>query len=253
MGEETEMKQNMKIHSIDWEYQINDTQWSMYPQSLSSLIHRQCRNQNDNDTNTPIFYQTNNGNKFKINLSNSLQYNLQNNSVAMMRKCKNSQMNKPNYLKCPECLFKVSADATICNVCNYKLQNNKNPKPEKKENEIQMISNDNKQKLKPILKNDKLFCPVCKTQNNKDFNFCVGCSFDLRKHKEIINENVPGVNSFDNDLVIDIKKDENNPFDIEPGTDSIQMIEGNAENDIQPGVEEQENNKSLLEFGANWH
>ena len=271
--------ENTRINTANWEYQISDTQWSTYPQSLSALIQRQCRNACDNNTNVPIFYQTSNGNKFKLNPSNSLQYNLQNNSVTMIRKQKKSKISKIDYLKCPECLFKIFADTKICEVCNTNIpkyineNNDANSKAaEQKENDSKMISNSNHiqelpPKLNPVVNelswhdfiyinlhifirickthSDELLCPICSTKNSKEFDFCVGCSFDLREYKK---------NLCATDLVVDIKGDEDDSFDIEPGrgskSDDDMEIE---ENEVQPGVEESEKVESTLEFAANWH
>ena len=112
-----------EINSALWEYQVTDTKWTTYPKTISLIIERQWRNQkNLNGKYTPIFYQKSNGNKFKINLENSLQFDMQNNSVSMIRRQNHSETKSLNYNKCPHCLFKISPTAQTCAICNTNVQ-----------------------------------------------------------------------------------------------------------------------------------
>ena len=115
-----------EINCALWEYQVTDTKWVTFPKSISLLIERQWRNQKNVDPKlqqySPIFYQKSNGNKFKITIENSLQFDLQNNSVAMIQRQNHSETKSLNYNKCPHCGFKISASTQICNICNTNIQ-----------------------------------------------------------------------------------------------------------------------------------
>merc|ERR1712154_419964 len=203
----------------------------------------------------PICYQKGNGNKFKIDLSNSLQFDLQNDSVSNIRRQSYSETKQLNYNKCTECLFKIPLNAKICNICNTNIQRI----PLKEDNDNKMDKNSNNKvdknnnkppeqpsprKIDPvpvINDNEFLLCPFCKTKNKKDFNFCVGCRFDLSQLKKNENNNNAIKVDDDNDININ-KENENevgNDMNVDPGVCNNDNL--NAKDDVnifnieQPG------------------
>merc|ERR1712113_229848 len=127
---------------------------------------------------------------------------LGNNTKTIIRKSNNAKHNNnQSSLKCPECLFKIAANTKICNICNTSVEKYVQQKLRIKEDDVKQ--NDEKPKSEPKsqpdLKDDEVVCPQCNTQNSKDFNFCVGCSFDLRKINKIMPKHEPDApgNPFD--------------------------------------------------------
>jgi len=263
-----------EINSALWEYQLTDTKWTTYPKSISLLIERQFKNQkNHNGKYIPIFYQKSNGNKFKVNLETSLQFDLQNNSVAMIRRQNHSEKKSLNYNKCPHCLFKISPSAQTCNICNTNIQeymfkqyndngnhNNNNQKKQFHDDDDIKMGDNNKNKNKKeqpkeelppkannILQSDEIKCPFCQTKNQKNFNFCVGCSFDLReyqpkpvpvKHDKVDNKlmNVDDVNMNQQEPGIGNNAQNNNDNNNDQNNSNVNV--NNVSDDFDPFAED---------------
>lgn len=148
-------------------WQFNEgTKWTFYPPSISALIERQWKDQKNIPQHSqkyiPIFWCHDTGERYKINIDLQVQFDIQNDSMVQIRRHP-SAPHPVAYPKCPKCRFKISLDATICEICGIKLQpqiqriqntkNNKNdvsippvaaqPIPKPMDNDIEMIGNGN--------------------------------------------------------------------------------------------------------------
>merc|ERR1712154_130671 len=121
--------------------------------------------------------------------------------------------------------------------------------PKDNNNNIEPLNNKPPEQLSPpkidpvpvINDNEFLLCPFCKTKNKKDFNFCVGCRFDLSQLKKNENNNNAIKVDDDNDININ-KENENevgNDMNVDPGVCNNDNL--NAKDDVnifnieQPG------------------
>eukprot|EP01083_Nonionella_stella_P156303 506049_1 len=228
------------INSIDWEFQVTDTKWDTYPRTISSLINREYNRRKGANAEqcAPIFYQLNDGMQFKIDLSNFLQFNLQNNSVCMIRQQKDAETERLHYNKCPECLFKISPNDKVCSICNTQLPIQNNGNSESNNNKPEELQEEPpKQHPQPPVKEKQFtLCPSCNRKNKQDFNFCVGCgcSFNVRDNEPQNKENDRDANT---DVQDNVNPGENKDSDVDvileeqPGANVVLQSAMN-ENDV---------------------